>query len=212
MVKLFDKNKTGTLIISYYRSGTHYLSDYIDLFLNHEEPESCYNFQEVETYEQLEELTSRDISKYKLAIVNSIHPKFFLLNNQELLSKWHVIRLTRKNKIDHFISSYFWKKKRVDMKLPFKHHCTKEQAYLDFINKTGKETYDEELVKIWITEQLLTYVTPCDVQIDYDELPLIDPNDYYLTWQPNKYGNLGLSDIFNNYQEIEKLLNNFCIV
>jgi hypothetical protein len=208
MKQLWNPNKVGTLIISYYRSGTHFLHDTIDdqcPFETIMRGEICND----NSIQQLIELTNNDMP-YKICILNNTTPKFYLTSADELLSKWHVVHLTRKNKLNHFMSHWFWFQNTLDQQKSdsgnFLHHATKNSVYRQHLNEV-KKSVSVDFVIQWLMEQLINYHIKADVSIDYDEL--IDYQSEDIAWAPNQYENIQLEDIIVNYQEIKNLLLDF---
>jgi hypothetical protein len=209
MKKLWNQNKVGTLIISYYRCGTHFLHDSIK--------DQCPYYTETmgeicndNSIQQLNELTNS--KSYKICILNNSSPKFYLTSATDLLSKWHVINLTRKNKIQHFISHWFWfqndpEQRQVDSGI-FSHHNTDNSVYRQQSHKI-KKAIPVDFVIQWLQEQLINNYVTSDVVIDYDEL--INYQSDHIRWTPNRYEDIGLDNIIINYEEIKNLLSNFNI-
>lgn len=211
--KLFDLTKRGTLIISYYRSGTHFLQDVIS--------EKCISFSkrygEICTStvnnvsQQLEELTKLSDANYNICILNNTVPKLYLRNKQNLLLNWHTIRLTRKNKVSHFISHWFWQLNTLEQQKQnsgtFLHNSTTNEKYANQLQQHGKVTIDISSVEVWLMEQLILELIPAAEEIDYDDLRDLNPHGF--SWTPNQYNNIALSDIFVNHKELEDLLLSF---
>ena len=87
MIPVIDHNKVGTLILGYYRNGTHFLKDVIV-----DQYPSIQQFDEVcndNTMAELEKLTW--LPGYKICILNNSIPKFFLVGRRDLLEKWFVV-------------------------------------------------------------------------------------------------------------------------
>jgi len=206
MIAMIDQNKVGTLILGYYRNGTHFLKDVIV-----DQYPSIQNFDEIcnnNTIVELEALTK--IPKYKICILNNTVPKFFLVGRKDLLKKWHVINLTRHNKIHHFISHWFWQQNTMQERLEdsgqFRHHGTDYQSYKNAL-AYGQRIHSTDAIVVWLQEQLINYHLPNDVTVDYSELPIYATNN--IQWQPNKYETITLKDLFSNHKEIEDLLTRF---
>jgi len=202
--ELFDDNKIGSLIVSYYRSGGHFLSGYMtDIKSNN------LNLSEINSLETIKSATKLKNNRYVTGILHSIHPKYYLFNDLETLSKWHVIHLTRNNRIEHFISTFFWGQKLHEQKTQFGHHGTSKDIYRNFVNNHEKTVADIAYVKRWLLEILMSYAIPHNYSIDYSELPLLESSNIW--WNPNNYDDITLSDLFVNSAEVEELLNNFKI-
>ena len=208
MIPMVNHNKVGTLILGYYRNGTHFLKDVIV-----DKHPHIKQFDEVcndNTLAELERLTA--IPEYKICILNNTVPKFFLASRLDLLKKWHVINLTRSDKVQHFISSWFWMQNTTQERLQdsgqFKHHGTDHNNYKNLVTK-GPITYNTSSVVVWLQEQLINYHLHSDVTVDYGELPSYATNN--IQWQPNKYDAITLEDLFVNHNEIQHLLGNFTV-
>jgi hypothetical protein len=207
-MKLFDKNKKGTLIVSYYRSGTHFLSSLINEKVDF--AKSGFVGELVADID-FRVIHSKIANVYQIAILNATDPKFDLVAHPWMIADWHVIKLTRTNKVNHFISWYFWMKNfEQNETFKFKHNSASSSDYLNYMSsQTEKIYYDINKIKSWISEQLITYFVKCDEVIDYDELKYLTSENCVTKWSPNDYANITLYDIFSNAEEIEKLLANF---
>lgn len=209
--ELFDLSKRGTLIISYYRSGTHFLQDVISekcILYNKRYGEICTVNNGIQ---QLEELTKLSDVNYNICILNNTVPKLYLRNKRNLLLNWHTIRLTRKNKVSHFISHWFWQLNTLEQQKQnsgaFLHNSTTYEKYTNQLQQHGKATIDISFVESWLMEQLILELIPVDEEIDYDDLCDLTPLDF--SWTPNQYNTIALSDIFVNHNELEDLLLSF---
>jgi hypothetical protein len=162
------------------------------------------------TIAELEKLTV--LAGYKVCILNNAVPKFFLVGRKDLLEKWHVINLTRHDKVHHFISHWFWMQNTQQERLQdagqFRHHGTDHATYKNLL-ANNRSTYDTDSIIVWLQEQLINYHLPGDVTVDYSELPNYATDN--IQWQPNKYDTITLSDLFDNHKEIQDLLGNFTI-
>jgi hypothetical protein len=206
-IALWDSNKVGTLIVGYFRCGTHFLHDvivnqYPNLTNAHHE--ICTD----NTITQLEQLTD-NTNIYNVAILNNCDPKFYLASRPDILSKWHVINLIRNNKIEHFISHWFWAQNTGEERLKgtgkFKHNNTNEQIYRQSLADI-KQSISVKKVIQWLQEQLINRYIKCDLTVEYNNLPMLSTD---IKWTPNHYGNIQLEDLFVNAEEIKKLLLNF---
>lgn len=196
-----NPKKKGTLILSYYRSGGHFLHDYIM-----DSIENGIPLNEISSVDDIS--NSRNNLKYKVGILHSMHPKFYLLDNG-VLNQWHVVLLTRQDKIKHFISTYFWKLNvQEDFKM-FKHHDTAGEFYKEYIKTHQKTEYNIEYVKCWLLEQLLSYHFKNDYSIDYADLKTVESKN--IIWKNNDYSEISLESLFTNHKEIEELLKSFVI-
>ena len=208
MIPMVDHNKAGTLILGHYRNGTHFLKDAIL-----DQHPGIMQFDEIcndGTLAELEKLTN--IPGYKICILNHSIPKFFLAGRKDLLQKWHVINLTRKDKVHHFISYWVWMQNTQEERLQdsgqFKHHGTEHSSYKNLLAQ-DRTTYDTNSIVFWLQEQLINYYLPSDTTVDYSELPDYATDNIH--WQPNKYDTITLKDLFVNHKDIEDLLGNFTL-
>lgn len=214
--QLIDTTKIGSLILSYYRCGTHFLQDAI--LAQCSVPRVVHNeICDDGTIRQLQDITNRSTTKdsassytdgaYQICILNNPEPKFYLRNATDFLSQWHTIKLTRNNKIEHFISTWFWEynflEQRIDNTGMFFHHGTPEERYRQQVEKIGPVSLDPSVVIGWLQNQLILDFIAADVVIDYDDLETLSSTD--VKWSPNQY-NVALSDLFINHKEVEDLL------
>lgn len=208
MKQIIDQSKKGTLILGYFRNGTHFLQDAItdrmnNLALAHDE--ICTD----NSADQFKTITTSASTLYNVAILNNTSPKFYIQSQRDLLSKWHVINLTRNDKIHHFISQWFWSQNASDERFcntgKFKHHGTEHSSYKSVLG--APQHVDMGSLIVWLNEQLINYHIPSDVTIDYSELP--DYQTDNLSWRPNQYNDIQLSDIIENHQEVYNLLVNY---
>lgn len=205
MTQLFiDTNKVGTLILGYYRTGSHFLHDLIIDTANI--PTTGYwEICDDNTADQLKIITAQSAA-YKVCILNNFSSKFYITS--DLLKNWHVIHLTRNDKVGHFISDWVWKQntqqERITGTGKFKHHGTSSDTFEKL--KTNKITVNIDSVITWLSEELINYKLPHNYVIDYSDLKNYQSD--YIKWNPNQY-NFQLADIFENFEEIETLLKNF---
>jgi hypothetical protein len=202
---LYDENKTGTLIVSCFRTGSHFLAKVIKDSVRN----GHYTTQSVEIGSSNTEIDFDALEKlpnYKICIINSYYPKFHL-THKVLTDKWYVIHLTRRDKVNQFISDWVWMQNSFDQPFNggrYKHHAGIAAEYEHL--KNNKVRCEVERVISWLKDSLINYHLPCHTTIDYSELPSYQTAD--TPWQPNEY-NLQLKDLFINYTEIENLLNNY---
>jgi hypothetical protein len=208
MNQFWNSDKVGTLIISYYRSGTHFLQDAIHdacPFPTIVLGEICND----NLIQQLVEITETD-SPYKLCILNNAEPKFYLTSADELLSKWHVVNLTRQDKLSHYISHWFWFQNTQHQRNfdsgKFRHHNTDHATYQSNLDKDNQSVPKNHVIQ-WLQEQLINYFIKYDLLIDYNDLINYETDNIH--WQPNRYENIQLQDMIQNHEEITDLLLNF---
>lgn len=187
--------KTGTLIIGYYRCGTHFLEDSIQA------KTAGVKHGEVTTVEQLRNITKS--ATYNTCIVNIVDLKFELLENLDILDQWHVVRLSRNDKVGHYISKFFWDLNCIQRKREFKHHGSAVSVYENY-QDGNKVHVDFDQVKRWFMEGMINSLIPCQIKVDYSDLPLLENNP--VKWDPNNYNNIKLSDIFVEANELQRML------
>jgi len=202
----YDLSKKGTLIVSTYRSGTHFLGDTL---VNHLR-ENYGQLRLVIDADEVEDLEFLQVPSYsyEVVILNSLKPKIPLVKEQSLLDDWHVVKLTRNNKQAHWISYYIWcyfntKKQQVDnSNLP--HHGGTQDKYAHI----KPAVVDISRIEQWLLEQYLVHLFNSDVIIDYTNLHNLEGTEF--KWNPNDYG-LGVEDLFVNHLEVKNLLQKYNI-
>jgi len=212
LYSLWDPKKRGTLIFSTYRCGTHFLQQVLeDSIKNSIKPVSNETYSVTILGEFHADFTQLNFdylnssqADYTIGIVNSSYAKFFLTTDSRL-DNWHVVHLTRNDKVSHFISEWVWRQ-NYNGEQKFKHHGGASQDYRELLN--NPVLYDLEKVVDWLKEELINYHIPNTIQVDYSQLPSFEL--FRGQWQPNQY-NLQLADLFTNHIEIEHLLTNFKI-
>lgn len=193
----WNANKTGTVIISSYRAGTHFLSNNLLAHIRKTKP--VRNLDEVSDTQFL----TATYNSYAIAILNSVVPKIYLVGNQEQFAQWHTVQLTRKNKVNHWISDYLWKyyntleQRFNSTNLP--HHGGSPEQYAHI----KRVDFDINIIGGWLLEHHIVNLFQTDVSIDYDELKHIAGTT--INWSPNNYG-LTLEDLFVNHREISEYL------
>jgi hypothetical protein len=208
MPELINPDKIGTLIISTYRSGTHYLQDYISDYYRSKYNSAVKVYDEIHNINDLNEF-SKTPTPYKVGIVNDVNPKCYLLNQNSVLTNWHVIRLTRDDKINHFISWFLFSIGIDNINEKLLHHATPNVEYINHLKNHTKKSYDITKLTFWILESAIIELINSDAQIDYDDLQNLDQS--ILKWTPNDYTNVTLHDMFTNANEIEHLLKSYAI-
>lgn len=198
----WDPSKKGTVIVSSYRSGTHFLYDNLCSHLRKK------NIQ-ISPIQEVDDLHWVSNSKpYTIAILNSSTPKIPLVKDQDQLNDWHIVRLTRNNKIEHWISHYVWQyhnsteQRFNNTNLP--HHGGTQEKYKNI----PQVKFDTGLLEPWLLEQFLINLFSANITLDYTDLPLI--NDTSFKWSPNDYG-LDLSQLFSNSNEIHSILKDYSV-
>jgi len=221
--RLWDPLKQGTLIVSDPRTGTHFLqravadrvgphravvrNDEIDLDPTTAWPGSVGRV--------LDQLIGQD--QYQVAIVNSVVAKTELIARPDLMRHWHVIRLTRRDKISWFRSwALFFLHAHSEHHRgdgPLLHHGTTQETYLHSLTSQGAIELDGHSVKDIggnLSLHLLCKMVAVDEEIDYENLPALASQ--YTEWKANQYPEIGLDRLFTNWAEIEPLLASWSAV
>jgi hypothetical protein len=148
--------------------------------------------------------------EYPVAIFNSIQSKWDLLTTagRQLQDRWHLVRLTRRNKVSHFISHYFWSLNSRDSNtdVEFGHNNTDHIVYVRWLMQQPPVHMPIDHVMTWLQEQLIMYHVPYHSVLDYDDLPHYQGT---IAWTPNRYQGIGLEHLFSNHAEISDVLTNF---
>jgi hypothetical protein len=197
----YDVSKKGTLIVSTYRSGTHFLYDN----LVHHLRENRIRLRPLNEVDDLAFLQVPDHS-YTVAILNSVGPKISLVKEQSLLDEWHVVNLTRNNKQAHWVSYYIWRyfnteqQQFDDSNLP--HHGGTRDKYAHI----KPAVIDTSVIEQWLLEQYLVHLFKGSMMIDYEDLHSVTGTEF--KWNPNDYG-LIAEDLFVNHLEVKNLLQKY---
>ncbi len=193
--------------MGHYRCGSHFLHDHI---LETYPQQQAYGLSEITTIDQVADIQKSD--RYPVAIFNSIGSKLGLISaqGQRIIQQWHIIRLTRHNKISHFISHYFWSmnKKPPDdapFVVEFGHNNTGHDVYARFVQRAPVYMPIQNVLT-WLQEQMIINYLPYHAAVDYDQLHGYSEN---VKWTPNQYQDIGLEHLFTNHEEIRDLLSNF---
>lgn len=197
--EFYNNKKKGTLIISSYRSGTHFIYDNLLSYLR-------FNSIAINTYNEVDDIKFLETNRYGVAIINAVSPKLELVMNQNLIKDWHVVRLTRVDKKYHWISYYVWKyfntvRQQFDnTNLP--HHGGTRDRY----QHIPQVEFSLPEIETWLLEQLLINLFIADISLDYNELSSV--TDTVFKWNPNDY-NLTLEKLFTNHFQIGKYLEHY---
>jgi len=203
LTKFYDRSKRGTLIISTYRSGTHFLYNNL---VNH--LQQCNVPLSALGEVGSDDFVAESPGRYKIAILNAVVPKITLVKDQSALDEWHLVTLTRNDKLQHWISFYLWQylntaQQRADhSNLP--HHGGTSDQYRNIV----PVSIPLGVVEHWLLEQYPIHLFKSHVQIDYADLPNISGTTYQ--WSPNEYG-LTCEELFTNHAEITQLLQQYHI-
>jgi hypothetical protein len=184
-----DFSKKGTVILSHYRSGSHYLQSAIALYARKNVDVMVLGEQN-----SLDWLTLQ-ADAYCIVILNDPRVKAKLAaQTRMVLNEFHVIKLEHRDIVRHFISTLSWWNNNRE----YKYHHDSEQTFTQAMVE-----YDINLVDRWKLELSVLQKLKSHVQLDYSELQSLSTPT--LNWAPNTY-NFTLSDMFTNADEIEKAL------
>lgn len=202
MLKLYDSTKKGTLILSSYRCGTHFLELTIANTLR-DQGKAVLQHDEIDDIQKFDEM-AQSKTVYHVAILNSNRVKWYFVRNPNLLREWHVVWLTRADTVGHWISFYIWyyyntAQERIDnTNLP--HNGGVKENYVGI---TAKE-FNIDDVYLWLNEQTVNHLFKVDETIDYQDLPNLSAVG--TKWTPNQHG-FSLEDLFVNHDEIRSILS-----
>lgn len=215
-VDLWNPSRRGTLIISDPRSGTHFLqrivADRVGPYQIVETNSEIDKKPENQTWlaKTLNSLAARPA--YQVAIVNSVNAKTELLADLSLLEHWHVIRLTRRDKVGWMRSwAFFFLHPGSEVYSTeanrLLHHGTSAQSYIETLRQVGPIDLDAAMIKN-IAGNLclhsLSLLIPVDEEIDYDDLPGLESEHTW--WKGNDYPDLPMQALFTHYDRIQSLL------
>ena len=215
-VDLWDAGRRGTLIISDPRFGTHFLQKIVaDRVRAHRAVDTNNEIDILPEADQPVRLTLTrlaDQSHYQVAIVNSVNAKTELLADPDLLDQWHVIRLTRRDKVGWMRSwALFFLHQASEVHGAghdrLLHHGTSSQAYIKSLHDSGPVELDPVVIKDIASNlclHALSQLIPADEEIDYDELP--DLQSEHTWWKGNDYPDLPMQALFPGYDRIRPLL------
>ena len=221
--RLWNPVCKGTLIVSDPRTGTHFLQSTVaDLVAQHRAVSSNGEIDLEPTKDWpgstgriLRQLAQQD--EYQVAIVNSVVAKTELIARPDLMTDWHVIRLTRRDKIGWFRSwALFFlheHSEHQDMSGCLQHHGTAQETYLRSLDRHGPMQFDGLKVKSIggnISLHVLAKLVAVDEEIDYDDLPALASQHTH--WKGNQYPQVDLNRFFTNWPEIEPLLANWSAI
>lgn len=223
-VPLWQPDRKGTLIVSDPRFGTHFLQRIIADAVARERPvekNDEIDLAPIQGWPQsvrsvLERLGDRE--SYQVAIVNSVVAKNELIAHPEALAQWHVIRLTRRNKIGWFRSfGLFFMHEHSELNSTpeqrtsrLLHHGTPQEDYLDSLASQGPMIIDAQTVNQIggnLSLHLLSKLVAVDVEVDYDDLPGMQSEHTW--WKGNQYPDMAMDQMFADWSEIEPILANW---
>lgn len=213
---LWNADRCGTLIISDPRFGTHFLQKIVADRVRPHLSVELHSEIDKQPQEQvpvgltLAQLAARPT--YQVAIVNSVNAKTELLADPGLLAPWHVIRLTRRDKVG-WMRSWAWfflhpgsevSSRHADRLL---HHGTSQQSYIENLHRLGPVELTPDVIKDIASNlclHALSLLIPADEDIDYDDLPGLQSEHTW--WKGNDYPDLPMHTLFPGYDRIEPLL------
>ena len=215
-VDLWNAGRRGTLIVSDPRFGTHFLqkivADRVRAYRPADTQSEIDKLPETEDPIGLKLTQLAGESNYQVAIVNSINAKTALVADPALLEAWHVIRLTRRDKVG-WMRSWVWfflhgaSEGNHAGHNRLLHHGTAAQAYIESLRDAGPVELTPLVIKDIVSNlclHALSLMIPVDEEIDYDELP--DLQSEHTWWKGNDYPDLPMQSLFPGYDRIEPLL------
>lgn len=226
---LWNPDRRGTLIISDPRCGTHFLQRVTsDRVQEHgsvdrngeiDIPKTPTRLQVGQLNENLPiapQLAALEMkSAYQVGIVNSISAKLELLADPSLLRSWHVIRLTRRDKVGWMRSwVLFFLHPNSDLYSTLgdrlMHHGTGIEHYTETLRRSGAFELTTQVIKDIVgslTLHTISPVIPVDEEIDYDQLPGLQTENN--PWKGNDYPDLPMDVMFSGYARLQPLLENW---
>jgi hypothetical protein len=222
MVKLYDLNKRGTIIITIGRSGSHLLGDIISNKLklanvshkSHRENFHCYDqsIAKVSDFYKNQVGIMSGISEYQISQMQDFQIKVWLLStNSSWLKDYHIVVLKRNDNIQHFFSKQILENFHSTVPV---HSFKKELATYkagNFNSLQGQKlTVSAGTVFQFLAEKQLLERFDCDETVVYEDL-VTWPDVAKSVYEKNNYGSMTPSDLFDNYKDIENLLDNFII-
>lgn len=213
---LWRASRRGTLIVSDPRFGTHFLQKIVaDRVRPHRAVDTRSEIDKQPEIDQPIRLTLAALageSAYQVAIVNSVNAKTELLADPGLLEPWHVIRLTRRDKVG-WMRSWAWfflhpgsevSSGHADRLL---HHGTSAQSYIENLHRLGPVELTPDVIKDIASNlclHALSPLIPADEEIDYGDLPGLQSEHTW--WKGNDYPDLSMQTLFPGYDRIRPLL------
>lgn len=188
MVRLCDAKKAGTLIISHYRSGSHFLQSVVKSHCSLEGI-PCVALGEKIKFEDNKRVLLPEVSSYLIGILNSPMEKSRVFRCSALLDRYFKVRLIHDNIQRHFLSTILWWRNNM-----LTHHDTL------FSEIPPKTVCDISQVKRWKMEQTINDKVYCDSSVCYSDLASIG-DAVGIPWTPNDYA-FSLHDIFVNATEV----------
>lgn len=213
-LRLIDPSKNGTLIVATHRCGSHFLQDVVEQRArNHingmvHAHSRILNVAQDHDRRPIDEIEK--IPGYHIGIINTWHGHLELLSDRNLLNRYHVIRIIHNDLIRWFLSFYFYILHPKGHDQEFKHHGTTKETYTEALeNYSPIELDNKELlnISILLMENFNTYSVPVDEEIVYDDLPSLA--DDLVVWQPNRYPDLTLEDLFRNAHKVRAIIDSW---
>lgn len=224
--RLWNPDRRGTLIVGDPRTGTHFLqrivrdrvADHRGVQVNHEIDLAPIRGWPRSVRTVLEQLASQD--SYQIAIINSATAKVELISDPAALERWHVIRLTRQDKVSWFRSwalFFLHGRSEVNAAAPatgqddrLLHHGTPEASYREGLARHGPVMIDSRAVDEAcgsLCLHVLAKLIAVDEEIDYEDLPGLQSEHTW--WKGNEYPDITMQDMFVNWQEMRPVLEHW---
>lgn len=224
--RLWNPRHRGTLIVGDPRTGTHFLqrivrdrvADEREVQVNHEIDLAPIRGWPRAVRDTLRDLAARD--RYQIAIINSATAKVELTSDPGALEHWHVIRLTRRDKISWFRSwALFFLHGRSEVNVEagpgttddrLLHHGTSEESYRQNLTSHGPVVIDSRAVDQVcgsLCLHVLAKLIAVDEEIDYEDLPGLQSEHTW--WKGNQYPDMTMEEMFVNWQEMRSVLEHW---
>ena len=113
MIKLYNKNKKGTIILSHYRSGGTQLKLILSAILKADDlSELDFDLNQTDLREEFNSKLSND--NYSVILVNNPITISWINNNQDIFEylqeNFHIVGLKRKDKVKCLLSLGLWER------------------------------------------------------------------------------------------------------
>lgn len=224
--RLWNPERKGTLIVGDPRTGTHFLqrivrdrvADVREVQVNHEIDLAPIKGWPRSVRDTLAAIAQR--GSYQIAIINSATAKVELISDPAALDQWHVIRLTRRDKISWFRSwALFFLHRRSEIHVDppssgdddrMLHHGTPEHSYRQGFAQHGPVIIDSQAVDEVcgsLCLHVLGKLIAVDEEIDYEDLPGLQSEHTW--WKGNRYPDMAMHEMFVNWQEMRVVLEDW---
>jgi hypothetical protein len=206
-IQFFDLKKRGTIIVSSPRSGSHYLQNVVSYQLERQQIPHV-------THDQLNNKNiyqDMDTSggKYRIYIANDTLSINHLMQQENYINNWYVVRMTRQDIDNWAVSNYFMFQQQSFGVLSwdqatFKHNSTERSIYEEHFDTVEKPIYPLSELLGCLSCREKSYEISYNLSIDYNDLKNLV--GVHPPWTPNDYPDIVLERDFKNGIELKKIL------